>query len=70
MPQNHVQTHAQNHRQVRPPKIGSKKKFGPYFPVGGLAHGFVHGFAHGFGASWFSAPGIFVDPVKGNTVMF
>lgn len=27
-----------------------KKKFGPYFLVGGPAHGFVHGFAHGFGA--------------------
>ena len=33
-------------------------------------HGFVHGFAHGIGARWFSAPGIFVDPVKGITVMF
>ena len=38
--------------------------------IGGSAHGFVHGFAHGFGVRWFSAPGIFVDPVKGTTVMF
>ena len=27
-----------------------EKKIGPYFLVGGPAHGFVHGFAHGFGA--------------------
>ena len=33
-------------------------------------HGFVHGFAHGFGVRWFSAPGIFVDPIKGTTIMF
>ena len=33
-------------------------------------HGFVHGFAHGFGVRWFLATGIFVDPVKGTTVMF
>ena len=24
--------------------------FGPYFSVGGPAHGFVHAFTHGFGA--------------------
>ena len=34
------------------------------------AHCLVHGFAHGIGVRWFSAPSIFVDPVKGTMVMF
>ena len=30
----------------------------------------AHGFVHDFWVRGFSAPGIFVDPVKGTTVMF
>ena len=52
------------------PPLGSPKFVFCANPlIGGSAHGFVHGFAHGFGVRWFSAPGIFVDPVKGTTIM-